>query len=38
MNKYKNLDDVHDRIESNYKFIESLEKYIDKCQNDDERL
>lgn len=38
MKRYKNLDDVHKRIDSNYNFIVALEKYIDKCQNDEEKL
>ena len=38
MKKYKDLEDVHDRIDSNYKFIESLEKHIDTCQDDEEKL
>lgn len=38
MQKYKDLSDVHERIDSNYNFIKSLEKYIEKCQNDDEKL
>lgn len=38
MEKYKNLEDVHERINLNYHFIKSLEKGINQCKDDDEKL
>lgn len=38
MEKYNSLDDVRKRIDSNYYFIKALEKEIDACRDDDEKL
>lgn len=38
MQKYKDFDDVHERIDSNYNFLKTLESYISQCQNDNEKL